>query len=833
MKFYTNVTRHGNQILVRGIHNEKPVKFATRYRPYLFIPSQSRGEYKNLKGEFVGRVDFESMRDAKEFLQTYEDVSGMQIYGLTDWPYLYIYDNYPGEIRHDPSLISVCSIDIETSIEGGFPDIEKAENEITAITIGRNGYKTVFGCGEYKEHLPNVKYYKCADESALLLAFLEVWNGSLYSPDVVTGWNIEFFDIPYIINRIRNVLGEDHAKRVSPWEMLREYRVEIRGRSNLAYTPVGIAVLDYMHLYKKFTYTEQESYRLDYIAQVELGEQKLDYSEYDNLDDLRLKNFQKYIEYNIHDVELVERLEDKLKLIELVYTMAYDAKVNFEDCLASVKQWDIITHNYLLDRKTVVYQNNKNKNDRPFVGGYVKEPRLGMSKWVVSFDLNSLYPHLIMQYNISPETLITRLGDKMTIDDLLVGGADVYKNDLINSNCTMAANLCIYTKEKRGFLPSLMDRMYNDRTKYKKQMIECKKEYEKTKDPKLVKEIARLDNLQMAKKIQLNSAYGALGNKWFRWFDVNNAEAITTSGQLSIRWIEKKINIYLNDLLKTENVDYVIASDTDSIYITLDALVNRVFPDGAEDLKIVEFLDTACKTRIEPFIDKSYQELADNMNAYAQKMQMKRENIANKGIWKAKKMYILNVWNSEGVQYEKPKLKMMGIEAVRSSTPTSCRESIKKSLEIIMNGNEADLQKYISDFRKEFYTLKFEDVAFTRGVKDIEKWYRFGRCESGTPIHVRGSIVYNQMIEKLNLQNKYQTIASGEKIKFVYLKNPNPTREHVIACSNGLPAEFKLQPYIDYDVQFEKGYLSPIESIVKTIGWQTEKRATLEDWFND
>lgn len=832
MKFYTNVTRHGNQILVRGVHNGKPVKFATKYKPYVFVPSQAETEYKNLKEEYVGRMDFDSMRDAREFLQTYQDVSGMEIYGLTDWPYMYIYDNYAGEIRYDPSLVSVCSIDIETSIEGGFPDIEKAENEITAITIGRDGKKTVFGCGDYKEHLPNVQYYKCADESALLLSFLEIWNGSLYSPDVVTGWNVEFFDIPYIINRIRNVLGEEHARRVSPWEILREYRVEIRGRTNLAYTPVGIAVLDYMHLYKKFTYTEQESYRLDYIAQVELGEQKLDYSEYDNLDDLRFKNFQKYIEYNIHDVELVEKLEDKLKLIELVYAMAYDAKVNYEDCLASVKQWDIITHNYLLDRKIVVYQNNKNKNDRPFVGGYVKEPKLGMSKWVVSFDLNSLYPHLIMQYNISPETLVTRLSDKMTIDDLLVGGASKYENDLKNSNCTMAANLCIYTKEKRGFLPSLMDRMYNDRTKYKKQMIEVKKEYEKSKDPKLVKEIARLDNMQMAKKIQLNSAYGALGNKWFRWFDVNNAEAITTSGQLSIRWIEKKINIYLNDLLNTKNKDYVIASDTDSIYITLDGLVNHVFPDGADDMKIVEFLDTACKKRIEPFIDKSYQELADNMNAYAQKMQMKRENIANKGIWKAKKMYILNVWNSEGVQYDKPKLKMMGIEAVRSSTPTSCRDSIKKSLEIIMNGTEEDLQKYIADFRVKFRTLGFDDVAFTRGVKDIEKWYRFGRYESGTPIHVRGSVVYNQLIEKLNLQNKYQTIASGEKIKFVYLKKPNPTKEHVISCSNGLPPEFKMHQYVDYDVQFDKGYLSPIESIIKTIGWQTEKRATLEDWFN-
>ena len=835
MNFYTNVTRHRNQILVRGISDGKPVKFSVKYKPYLFVQANAQTEHKNLKGEYVGKMQFDSMSETREFLQSYENVAGMNIYGLSDWPYMYIYDNYKGEIRYDPALISVCSIDIETSIEGGFPDIEEADKEITGITIGRNGRKTTFGCGEYKEHQDNVQYYKCADESALLLAFLEVWNGSLYSPDVVTGWNIEFFDIPYLVNRIRRILGSDHAERLSPWKMLREYKVNSRGRECICYAPVGIAVLDYIQLYRKFTYTEQESYRLDYIAQVELGEGKIDFRDegYTDLDDLRLRNFQRYIEYNIRDVEIVERLEDKLKLIELVYALAYDAKVNYEDTMTTVKQWDVITHNYLLDRNIVVPLNDKNKPDRAFVGGYVKDPKVGMSKWVVSFDLNSLYPHLIMQYNISPETLVTRLKDKVSIDDLLVGGASQFGGYLDKTNCTIAANLCIYTKEKRGFLPSIMDRMYDDRTKYKKQMIECKKEYEKTKDPHLVKEIARLDNMQMAKKIQLNSAYGALGNKWFRWFDVNNAEAITTSGQLSIRWIEKKLNDYLNKLLKTENFDYVLASDTDSVYVTLEYLVKNVFGDDVpETKKVIQYIDKICKERIEPFIDRSYQELAEYMHAYAQKMQMKRENIADKGIWKAKKMYILNVWNSEGVEYEKPKLKMTGIEAVRSSTPTACRDAIKKSLEIIMAGSESDLQKYVANFKSEFSSLGFDDVAFTRGVKDIEKYWVGGRFQSQTPIHVRGSVVYNEMLKKKKLTNKYQSITSGEKIKFAYLKNPNPTQDYVISCPNGLPKELKMEAYIDYAVQFEKGYLSPIESITNTMGWQAEKRATLEDWFS-
>jgi DNA polymerase elongation subunit (family B) len=834
MNFYTNVTRHRNQILVRGISEGKPVKFSVKYKPYLFVKASTQTEHKNLKGEYVGKLQFDSMSETYKFTEKYKKVEGMEIYGLSDWPYMYIYDKYRGEIKYDPALVSVCSIDIETSIEGGFPDIEKADNEITAITIGRNGRKTTFGCGEYQEHQDNVQYYKCVDESALLLAFLEVWNGSLYSPDVVTGWNIEFFDIPYLVNRMRKVIGSNHADRLSPWKILREYTVNSRGRDCICYAPIGIAVLDYIKLYRKFTYTEQESYRLDYIAQVELGEGKIDYHDegYTDLDDLRLRNFQRYIEYNVRDVEIVDRLEDKLKLIELVYALSYDAKVNYEDTMTTVKQWDVITHNYLLDRNIVVPLNDKNKPDRAFVGGYVKDPKVGMSKWVVSFDLNSLYPHLIMQYNISPETFVTRLQDKVSIDDLLVGGASQFGDYLDKTNCTIAANLCIYTKEKRGFLPSIMDRMYDDRTRYKKQMIECKKEYEKTKEPQLVKEIARLDNMQMAKKIQLNSAYGALGNKWFRWFDVNNAEAITTSGQLSIRWIENKLNDYLNKLLKTENFDYVLASDTDSVYVTLEYLVKNVFGDDVpETKKVIQYIDKICKERIEPFIDRSYQELADYMHAYAQKMQMKRENIADKGIWKAKKMYILNVWNSEGVEYDKPKLKMAGIEAVRSSTPTACRGAIKDSLEIIMSGSELDLQKYVANFKSQFSSLKFEDIAFTRGVKDIEKYWVCGRFQSQTPIHVRGSVVYNEMLKKKKLTNKYQSITSGEKIKFAYLKIPNPTQDYVIACQNGLPKELKMETYVDYAVQFEKGYLGPIESITNTLGWQAEKRATLEDWY--
>lgn len=834
MHFYTNVTKHRNQILVRGYQNGRPYKKSVPYKPYLFIPTNKVTEYKNLKGEYVGRIDFSSMSEGREFLQKYEGVQGMNIYGLGDFTYLYIYDTFQGEVKYDPSIISVVSIDIEVSIDDGFPRVDTALNEVTAITMSRDGKKVVFGCGDYTEHQDNIKYFKCTDEAALLRVFLEIWNSEDYLPDVVTGWNIEFFDIPYLVNRIKNVLGEEDAKRLSPWNILQEYKVEIRGRENIAYTPVGVNVLDYQNLYKKFTYTQQESYRLDHIANVELGERKLDYSEYTGLQDMYNSNYQKYIEYNIRDVELIEKLEDKMKFIELVYALSYDAKVNYEDTLASVKQWDVIVHNYLRGKNIVIPQFEKNKNCKSLVGGYVKDPKVGLSKWVVSFDLNSLYPHLIMQYNISPETFVTKLKQTHTIEQILDGKISDYDDYLDKMNCAIAANLCVYSKERQGFLPALMQKMYNDRVVYKKQMIEVKKEYEKFKNPALLKEIARLNNMQMAKKIQLNSAYGALGNQYFRWYDINHAEAITMSGQLSIRWIEGKLNKYLNKLFKTEDKDYVIASDTDSVYITLDKLVQEVMPNETDDKKIVKFIDTVCQKKLEPYIDSAYQELANYMHAAQQKMIMKREAIANKGIWKAKKMYILNVWDQEGVLYDKPKLKMMGIEAVRSSTPSSCRDNIKTSLDIIMNKNETELHTFIESFRQKFKNMEFEDVAFPRGVSDIEKWSTDPNAlyDKGTPIHVKGAIIFNDLVVRKRLTNKYQSIASGEKVKFCYMKKPNPYGISVLSCPSGMPKEFGLEQYIDYDTQFDKAYIEPIKSIISTIGWNVEKTATLDDFFS-
>jgi DNA polymerase elongation subunit (family B) len=820
MDFYTSVFQRGDKIYVRGYRSGKRHTYVEEYKPYMFIPKPD-GKYKTIEGKPVDKIDFSSISDARDFINRYKDISNMEIYGYDNFAYTHIFDEFTGEIDYDPTLVKVGTIDIECKADEGFPDIELADKEITAITLRVDGQSIVFGCWEFKTEDSSVHYIRCANEATLLTKFIEVWQK--LDLDIVTGWNIEFFDIPYLVNRIKNVLSFAEAKKLSPWNILTEKNVEFRNKQNQSYNIFGLAILDYYQLYRKFKFGNQESYKLDFIAEIELGEKKIDYSEYGNLLELYKNNYQKFIEYNIHDCVLVDRLDDKLNFIEQVMAIAYDAKVNYNDTMTTVRPWDVIIHNYLLEQNIVIPQFKKQDDDEDLVGGYVKEPKVGLSEWVVSFDLNSLYPHLIMQYNISPETFRGRTDNIEPIDTLITG------KFINNTEYAITANGCLYTKEFQGFLPALMEKMYNDRSLYKGKMLEAKKRYEATKDPEESKLVSRYHNMQLAKKIQLNSAYGALGNLYFRWFNHNHAEAITMSGQLSIRWIERRINYYLNKMLKT-NTDYVVASDTDSIYVELKGLVDMLGGDKATD-EIVDIIDKFAVAKIEPYIDGCYQELADMMGAYQQKMKMKRETIADKAVWKKKKIYILNAWDIEGVRFKEPQLKMSGIEAVRSSTPQSCRSSIKHALNIIMNGSEEELIDYIENFRKEFMTLRFEEVAFPRGVKNMEKYRDASTIyKKATPIQVKGALLFNHWLKKNNIQH-IPPIQNGDKIRFAYLKQPNLIHESVIAVPDELPDEMDLDRFIDRELQFEKAFLGPVKSVANIIGWNTEKTSTLEDFF--
>jgi DNA polymerase elongation subunit (family B) len=829
MNFYTNVVLVGNEILSRGYSDGKHYKNREEFYPTLYVTSGKKTKFKTLEGKYVEQVKPGTIRETREFISKYENVDNFELYGNTRYINQYISENFKGEIKFDITKIKLITIDIEVASENGFPDVKSCSEKILTISIQDYATKEIFtwGIKPFINKQKNVTYYQCSDEMDLLDKFIFWWEE--YSPEVVTGWNCRLYDIPYLYGRLCRVLGQKVAKQLSTWGIVTEEEITIKGRSHNTCDIAGLTVLDYLELYTKFTYTNQESYRLDHIAEVELGQKKLDHSEYDTFKEFYTKNWQKFVEYNIVDVELVDRLEDKMKLIELAITMAYDSKGNYNDVFFQVRTWDSIIYNYLKEKNIVIPFKKETKKDSKFAGAYVKEPIPGRYDWVVSFDLNSLYPHLIMQYNISPETLLEERHPSVTVEKILNETLDFS----LYSDYAVCANGAMYRKDVRGFLPELMEKMYTDRVIYKKKMIQAKKKYEKTPTKELEKEIARCNNIQMAKKISLNSAYGAVGNEYFRYFKLANAEAVTLSGQVSIRWIENKLNQYLNKILKTGDVDYVIAVDTDSVYLNMGPLVETVFKGREKTTEsVVSFLDKICQVEFEKYIEGSYQELATYVNAYDQKMQMKRENIADRGIWTAKKRYILNVWDSEGVRYETPKLKMMGIEAVKSSTPAPCRVKIKEALNIIMNKTEDDLISFVDKFKKDFRNLPPEEISFPRSVNELTKYRSSSTIyQSGTPIHTRGALLYNYYIRDKGLDSKYPLINNGEKIKFCYLKKANPIRENVISFIQQFPKELGLGKYVDYDLQFEKSFIEPLKNILNCIDWNVEKVNTLESLF--
>lgn len=838
-KFYTNVHLSGSTVLHRGYEDGNRVQYRHSFSPTLYVQSKSgKSEFRTVHDEPVDAVQPGNIKDCKEFVEKYKDVSGFKIYGNTGWIYQYIASLYPQheEAEYDMKHVRVATIDIEVESENGFAPTENPTEKVNVITLGLRDKKWVFAIHEFSlPDSPNLVQNVYASEEQMLVAFMDIWQQ--IDADVVTGWNIRGYDIPYLVNRIAMLFpGENREKGFSPWNMIHDESVEIRGKTINTYKIPGIAILDYYELYRKYTSAQQESYKLDHIAFVELGKKKMDYSEYDNIREFYNGNFQKFVEYNVIDVDLVQELDQKLNLIELHISIAYLSKTNYEDVFSQVRTWDSTIYNNLLKKNVVIpFKEIVDKSDQ-YAGAYVKEPHIGMHDWVVSLDLASLYPNLVIQNNISPDTIVDepKVSYKVTVDDLLLKKYDL--SELKTHNYSLAANGQLFSKNKLGFLPELMNQFYQDRKKAKKIAIDYKKKLEvetdETKKHEYENLIAKFDTKQMALKIFLNSGYGTIGTPYFRFYDVRQAEAITLSGQLSIRWIQNKLNEFLNKALQTKGKDYVIASDTDSIYLTLAELVKTQCTNCKDKIEIVNYLSKFAEEVLTPFIEKKYKELAEYMNSYEQRMEMKREVIADRGIWKAKKMYCLNVYDSEGVRYAEPKLKIMGIEVQRSSTPKICREHLKNAIKIILTKTETDLIDYIEEFKAEFMKSSPEAVAFPRGVNNLKQYSDAASIfKKGTPIAVRGALMHNHMLETLKLKRKYNVIMDAEKVKFLYLKEPNPSGGNVISFVGQIPKEFGLHNYVDYRTQFEKTFLDPITSILDVIGWKSEKQETLDSFF--
>ena len=828
MSFYTCVNRYGSQLLFRGYtNNGTPIKKKVKYKPTFFVQSKRESEWKALDGSPVEPIEFGSINEAKDFLEQYKDVANFKVHGNNNYVAQFIQEVYPGKIKFKPNFIRVGNIDIEVASDDGFPEPEYANYPIISIAY-KDNYNNIYYVWGLDDYDPEkceidlrgamVRWVKCDSEAELLQKFVVFWENNC--PDIITGWNIKHFDIPYMVNRIAKVCGEKTMKALSPWGVVNARNVSIQGRSLPAFELYGVQQVDYLELLKKFGYSygTQESYALDHIAHVILGENKLSYEEHGSLHTLYKQDHQKFIDYNIRDVQLVDLIDKHTGLLELALTIAYKGGVNYSDTFGTTAIWDSIIYRYLSDRK-IATPPKLHKHKTSYPGGYVKEPRIGMSKWITSFDLNSLYPNLIVQYNMSPETIV---------DDMVYpNGVDHFLEHAPEPNgYAIAANGSCYRKDKLGMLPDIIIGLYDERRVTKNKMLAVEQENQKDKTAAHEREIIQLNNTQMAVKILLNSLYGALGNAHFRYFDLRMAEGITLSGQLSIRTAEKAANDYMSKILKAED-DYVIAIDTDSLYVDMNPLVELVQPKDP-----VKFLDKACEEKFVPVFEKAYGKLADKMCAFDNRMVMAREAIADRGVWTAKKRYILHVHNNEGVQYAEPKVKIMGLEAVKSSTPQVVRDKFKKAFKIILTGEEADVQKFVADFESEFKSLPAEQVSFPRGVSEIEKWKdSLSMFKKGCPIHVRGAIMFNRKIKDLGLDKSMDGIKNGTKVKFCYLKTPNPLMQNVISFPQYLPKEMGLDVYIDYDLQFDKTFKDPLRLVTDAIGWNIEKTATLESFF--
>jgi DNA polymerase elongation subunit (family B) len=827
MQFYTSVNRLGNSILVRGYKDGVKTQERIKFKPTYYVPTKEKTEWKSLSGKPVAPVTFNDAKEARDFIKRYKGMDNFEVVGNKNHIAQWVYDVYPNKIRFDREAINTSTIDIEVASDDGFPEPEYAEHPVITITIKNNIDELyhVWGMDEYKPDRNNVVYYQCADEAELLLSFLAHWHNPSNCPDVITGWNTTFFDIPYLVNRITKVLGENKAKMLSPWKHVRERKVIDKNKNeHQAYELTGIQQLDYLDLFQKFAYTygKQETYKLDHIAYVVLGENKLSYDEYGSLHGLYKHDFQKFVDYNIKDVELVDRLEDKLGLITLAMTMAYKAGCNYVDTLGTTGIWETIIYRDLMSKKIVPHL-KKEKTKKKYPGAYVKEPVPNMYEWVTSFDLASLYPNIIVQWNMSPETIV----DGVFHSNVSVESALERKEINHNENQTVAANGIVFRTDEVGHIPTIIKDYYTERKVVKKKQLETEQfiqENGKTYD--LDKELGQLENEQMSIKILLNSLYGAMGNQYFNYFDQRIAEAITYSGKLTILWAERAMNAAMSNLVEKKD-DYVIAIDTDSLYVNMKPLIDKFNPKNP-----VEFLANTGSEYFEKMLNTEYANLFNHMNCKENRMDMEREVIADRGLWTAKKRYILNVLDKEGVRYTEPKLKIMGIEAIKSSTPEVVRNKFKEIFKIIMEGDEERTQAFIADFREEFNKLPPEDISSPRGVSNVDKWVdRNTVYKKGCPIHVRGSILFNNRIKELGLDKQYEMIKNGEKIKFTYLKLPNPIKENVVSYPVMLPKELNLHKYIDYDTQFEKSFLEPIRVILDAVGWEVEKTVTLEDFF--
>lgn len=897
---YTYASVRGNTVLCRGYNAETGERFDQRvknFSPEIFAKTATKKDqdvYRSIYGEQLQRITPGDVSECRNFIDRYSGVDGFELHGMTDWTIQFLSGGKDSYFRNNlTDLFSfektkIWFIDIETEItEGnGFPQPEFASERVQLITVydsvedlytvysfkSFDTSKTLEKLLDYGIDPQKIKFSLHDSEEKMLRTFL--CAAADHKPDAITGWNVEQFDIPYIIRRLDRIFTSDsfNSKLLSPWKFIRERYINKNGEKTLVYDIDGVAILDYLALMKKFTYGDRESWKLGDVAFTELDETKIELDT--SFRETYTTRFAEFVAYNIIDVYLVKRLDEKLRLLSLAYTVSYTSRVNPDDVFSPIKLWDALIYNHLKNKNIVVPMHRRREqsaeNSRQIAGGWVKDPIPGRYEYIASYDFASLYPSLIMTHNISPETHVPRselmgkilnnseVQNNTQIVEYVNSGQFFTELDTVSpttlldktklssfffetlklSNLSLCANGSLYTRAQRGFMGEMMAMLYAFRKTTKTEMLTVEREYNTTKNEKLKSKISSLNAKQMAWKILLNSAYGAQASPYFRYFSNILAEAITLSGQYITQQVGNDLNKFLNkaNANKLENSkDYVVYSDTDSIYVSYADLLNKFIPDANKSEKIAYILKFS-NGIFQRVIDKSCNDAVEGVNGYEMKLIMKTESICDVALWVAKKRYILNIHNNEGVQYATPKIKIVGLEMVRSSTPYTVRVALTDVLREILFGTEVSMRAWIAQYKKQFFNESVEHISFPRGVHGIRAYTGASDNEiyqKGCPIHTRGALLYNHLLEKYKLTDKYEKIGEGNKMKFVYLKMPNTIREDVIGFNGNLPPEFDLHKFVDYDKMFNKTFEEPLRGILTPINWELKERTpSLEDLFS-
>lgn len=908
---YSDIYRRGNRLMVRAIDQDtgERVKQSVDYEPFIYTETKavSKAVARGLRDEYLERMDFSTIGEFIDFQERYKDTDGFKLFGCRDPIFQYTASAYPGDIEYKYKYIRGNIIDIEVESgnlifddsgkaidikAGPFPKPEDADYPVTAVTIydTKNSVFITLGLevfqghymGTFKHDASHPKIGKCKvlykgfdDEKKLLIAMVELF--AKMEPDFISGWNSNTFDNVYIINRVKKLLGDEWAKRISPWNYIhqRTYTGSF-GKEEVTYDIYGVAQLDFKELVEKHGYIELANKKLNTAAEHYLGEGKLDYDDAKTLPKLYFLDYPKYITYNIQDVNLIVKMEAKLKFFELVYTLMYMCHCNAKDTLATVSPWSARTYEKLHNRGQEPELKGVYQGETEFIGGFVQEPVPGLRKWGVSIDAQSLYPHNIMQFNLGSETILTDR-EAYNVRMMLVKELDeepptpyirhlkecIRNGALINDfyweeiyefktlkklNLIMAPNCTFYKRDRVSVFAEACDETYNGRKIVKGKMLAKEQElvnlkqtsdYTQAQVEELEAAIASLNNLQQGLKILMNSLFGAIGNKWFReYFDVRVAEAITTIGQNGIQYMARKVNEYLREKMgldpKDKNMTFTFYSDTDSIYMTLEPLVNRQFTaDEQQNVEaVIDWMDDMFKKDVGPLLIKWAEELAQALNCPQNKLIFKREALFTAGIWTAKKRYALMVLDNEGVRYAKPKLKFTGLEAKKSDCPAFCRQWLKECYEIALTKNEDAIHERVKVVKGEYMQKPIHQIAAPKSVNDIEKWLvpNTFMVNKGTPAQVKAAVNYNRMVHDLKYEGK--PIVSGDKLLYVPLKKGAPYGMEIMGFPEFLPEEFDMHRWVDKNESFNKFFIAPLTNFLKAINWAHEPRASCMDFFD-